>query len=110
MFQSCKALVKTQIGNKIKYLKFDNGGQYTSSQSIKFCENHAKAQQYIMPYTHEQNGVLKWKNCILVETTHHMFTIAKLQYTFLVKGIAIAFYIQNHCYTSLIIDKTPFEL
>jgi hypothetical protein len=48
-----------------------------------------------MPYTHEQNGVLKWKNCILVETTHHMFTIAKLPYTFLVKGIAIAFYIQK---------------
>jgi transposase InsO family protein len=59
IYQFYKAIVETQIGNKIKCLRFDNGGEYTSSHFIKFCEDHGIFRQYIVPYTLEQNGVLE---------------------------------------------------
>lgn len=67
MFLSYKALVEIQMGNKIKCLKFDNEGEYTSSHFIKFCEGHDIVQQYIMSYTFKQNKMLEWSTCILVE-------------------------------------------
>ncbi|KAL0357994.1 UNVERIFIED_CONTAM: hypothetical protein Scaly_1485100 [Sesamum calycinum] len=39
-FKLWKAEVENQIGRKIKYLRSDNGTEYTDSQFQKFCEEH----------------------------------------------------------------------
>ena len=36
-FQEFKALVKNQIGKRIKVLRSDNGGEYTSREFVDFC-------------------------------------------------------------------------
>ncbi len=91
-------------------MRFDNGGEYTSSHFIKICEDHGIARQYIMPYTLEQNGMLKWKNRTLVEAIHNMLATTKLPHTFWAKAITTTYYSQNHCYSCFILYKTPFEL
>jgi transposase InsO family protein len=68
-------------------LKFDNGGEYTSSHFIKFCEDHGISKQYIVPYTPKQNGVSEQTNCTLVETTWNMFTTSKLPHKFWVEAM-----------------------
>ncbi len=78
MFQSYKAFVETQIRNKIKCLRFDNGGEYRSSRFIKNHEDDGIIRQYAMPYTFEQNGMLEWKNRTLVEVIHNMLATTKL--------------------------------
>jgi len=50
------------------------------------------------------------KNHTMVEAIHYMLTTTKLPHTFWAKAITTVYYIQNHCYTCFILDKTPFEL
>jgi transposase InsO family protein len=38
-FQEFKALVENLIGNKIKVLGSDNGGEYTSKEFDSFCRD-----------------------------------------------------------------------
>jgi hypothetical protein len=73
-FPSYKALVEIQMGNKIKCLKFNNEGEYTSRHFTKFCENHDIVQQYIMSYTFKQSRVLEWSIHILVEVVYMLTT------------------------------------
>ena len=36
-FQEFKALVENQTGRKIRVLRLDNGGEYTSKEFVGFC-------------------------------------------------------------------------
>jgi hypothetical protein len=81
MFLSYKTLVEIQMGNKIKCLKFDNEGEYTSGHFIKFCEDHDTVQQYIMSNKFKQNKVLEQSTRILVEVVC-MLTTTKCQIHF----------------------------
>ena len=36
-FEECRALVENQSGKRIKVLRSDNGGDYSSSQFVDFC-------------------------------------------------------------------------
>jgi len=91
-------------------LKSDNGGEYTSDHFIKICEDHGISRQHTVPYTFEQNGALEQNNRTFVEDFQSMLATVKLSHTFWVEAIATTCYIQNCCYTSFILDKTPFEV
>ena len=39
-FQIFKALVENELDLKIKCLRFDRGGEYTSNEFLEFCEQH----------------------------------------------------------------------
>lgn len=50
-FKELKALVENQIGRKIKVLRSDNGGEYTSRDSIDFCASEGIKREFTIPYT-----------------------------------------------------------
>ena len=50
-FQEFKALVENQIGKKIKVLRLDNGGEYTSHAFDEFCRQEGIMRELIVPYT-----------------------------------------------------------
>ena len=43
--------------NKIKVLRSDNGGEYTSIDFNDFCKEEGIKREYIIPYNPQQNGV-----------------------------------------------------
>ena len=45
-FQEFKAFVENQIGKKIKVLRSDNGGEYTSNEFEDFCTQHGIHRQF----------------------------------------------------------------
>jgi transposase InsO family protein len=49
-FQGFKALVENQTGRKIKTLRFDNGGKYTSKALKDFCTGVGIKRELIVPY------------------------------------------------------------
>ena len=57
VFNQFKALVENQCNLSIKVLKSDNGGEYTSSQFVKFCNSTVIERQLTLPYTPQLNGV-----------------------------------------------------
>ena len=49
-FQEFKALVENQTGKKIKVLRSDNGGEYTSNEFEDLCAQHGIHRQFTVPY------------------------------------------------------------
>jgi transposase InsO family protein len=61
-FHEFKALVENHIGKKIKVLRSDNGGEYTSNEFKDLCKEEGMKRELIVSYNPQQNGVLEQKN------------------------------------------------
>jgi transposase InsO family protein len=56
-FQEFKALVENQTGKKIRFLRKDNGGDYTSKDFMDFCVGEGIKRYLTVPYNPQHNGV-----------------------------------------------------
>ena len=71
-FQEFKALVENQIGKKIKVLRSDNRGEYTSNEFEDFCTQHGIQRQFTVPYNPQQNRVAERKNRAIIGAARAM--------------------------------------
>ncbi|CAL2265197.1 unnamed protein product [Prunus armeniaca] len=109
IFKKFKAMVELQSGYKIKKLRSDRGGEYTSTEFIKFCEDVGMERQLTVAYSPQQNGIVERKNRTIVEMSKAMMHEKKLPYKFWGEAVDTAVYIQNRCPTRALNDSTPFE-
>jgi transposase InsO family protein len=61
-FKSFKTLVENEIETKIKCLRSDNGGKFTSKEFDLFCETHGIKRQFFVARTPQQNGIVETRN------------------------------------------------
>jgi transposase InsO family protein len=61
-FKEFKALIENLSERKIKILRSDNGGEYTSKEFVRFCRDVRIKRELTTPYNPQQNGVAKRKN------------------------------------------------
>jgi transposase InsO family protein len=61
-FKAFKALDENETEMKIKYLKSDNGGKFTSNDFVEFCEAHGIMRQYVATRTLQQIDIVERKN------------------------------------------------
>ncbi|KAL2092442.1 hypothetical protein ACEWY4_012240 [Coilia grayii] len=87
-----KAEVETYTGRKLKVLRTDNGGEYTSKEFEAFLKRGVR-HELTVPKTPEQNGVAERMNRTLVETVRSMLADAKLPQTFWAEALATAVYV-----------------
>ena len=57
-FKSFKAMAKKQSGHKIKCLRSDRGGEFTSNEFFDFYEEHGIRREFSTARTPHQNGVV----------------------------------------------------
>ena len=57
-FQEFEAMAQNVTRRKIKYLRFDNSGEYTSNAFIQYLTSKGIQHQFTIPRTSEQNGVV----------------------------------------------------
>ena len=62
-----KALAENQCGNKIKFLRTDNGKEYMTKSFWHLYEECGIQMQYLIPYKPQQNCVAERKNRALKE-------------------------------------------
>ena len=74
-----------------------------------FCTEEGIKQQHIVPYTPQQNGVAKWKNCTLKEMANCMIQYKGLSLQYWAKAINCENYIVNRTPTKFLQDITPKE-
>ena len=55
-------MVENGTGLPIKCLRIDRGGEFTSLEFNKFCEQNGIKRQLTTAYTPQQNGVAERKN------------------------------------------------
>jgi transposase InsO family protein len=58
-FKEFKALIENLSERKIKILRSDNGGEYTSKEFVNFCKDVGINMELNTPYNPQQNSVAK---------------------------------------------------
>jgi hypothetical protein len=71
-FQEFKAWVENLTRRKIKILRSDNGGEYTSKEFNSFCIEAGIKREFTVSYSPKKNGVAERKNITIIETTKAM--------------------------------------
>jgi transposase InsO family protein len=61
-FREFRAQVENHKGMKIKVLRSDNGGDYSSNEFKYFCKEAGIKRELVVSYNPQQNGVAKRKN------------------------------------------------
>ncbi|KAG6614328.1 Retrovirus-related Pol polyprotein from transposon TNT 1-94 [Phytophthora cinnamomi] len=76
-FAEFVALAETQTGKRVKTLRSDNGGEYTSREMPKFCSDRGiDAEVRRPPYTPQLNGVAERMNWTLPRSSNRCPTRA----------------------------------
>ncbi|KAG4032061.1 hypothetical protein PC123_g28911 [Phytophthora cactorum] len=65
-FAEFVAMAETQTGKRVKTIRSDNGGEYTSGAMAKFCKDRGIEQKFTPPYTPQLNRVAEQMNRTLV--------------------------------------------
>jgi transposase InsO family protein len=67
-----KALVENLSEKKLKILRSNNGGEYTSKEFKYFCRDDGIKKELTTPYDPQQNGVEEIKNRAIMEAVKAM--------------------------------------
>ncbi|KAI5337864.1 hypothetical protein L3X38_017135 [Prunus dulcis] len=102
-------MVELQRGYQLKKLRSDRGGEYTSLEFSKFCEEMGLERQLTIAYSPQQNGVAERKNRTVMEMVRTMMHEKKIPLKFWAEAVNTAVYLQNRSPTSALDNTTPFE-
>ncbi|CAL2255687.1 unnamed protein product [Prunus armeniaca] len=109
VFKKFKATVELQSGYQLKKLRSDRGGEYTSNEFNRFCDEMGMERQLTVAYSPQQNGVAERKNRTIVEMAKCMMFEKSMPLEFSAEAVNTAVYILNRCPTKALDKKTPFE-
>jgi len=62
VFKKFKVMNKNETGTKIKVVRLDRGGEYTSAEFMRYCEELGIRRFLTTSYSPQQNGVAERKN------------------------------------------------
>jgi hypothetical protein len=98
-FKSFKLEVENQSSKKIKVLRSDGGGEYTSHEFKSFCESNGIKHEVIAPYTPQHNGIAERRNRTIMNMTRCMLKEKELPHSFWGEAVVTACYVLNKCPT-----------
>ena len=75
-------MVDNETNLKIKTLRSDNDGEFTSNEFWYFCEEHGIKREYLVAGTPQRNGVVENKNRVVQEITRTMMNESKIAEVF----------------------------
>ena len=109
IFVHFKSYVEKLTGNKMKILRSDSGGEFTSSQFNSFLLQHGILHQFSCPHTPEKNEFVERKYRHLTETTRTLLAASKVPHKFWAEAFSSAVYLVIRLPISGL-DKSPWEL
>jgi transposase InsO family protein len=109
-FKVYKEMVENEMDSKIKCLRSDNGGEFTSKEFMDYCSSHGIKRQFLVAMTPQQNGVVERKNMPIQEMARTMLMDSKLKDIFWTHAVYTSVHIQNRVMLINNTDKTPYEL
>ncbi|KAG7565068.1 Zinc finger CCHC-type superfamily [Arabidopsis suecica] len=108
-FKKFKAHVEKESGLEIKAMRSDRGGEFTSKEFLKYCEDNGIRRQLTVPRSPQQNGVAERKNRTILEMARSMLKSKRLPKELWAEAVACAVYLLNRSPTKSVSGKTPQE-
>ncbi|GJV22177.1 retrovirus-related pol polyprotein from transposon TNT 1-94 [Tanacetum coccineum] len=103
-------LVQRGLHAQVRTVRTDKGTKFLNKTLQAYFAQEGIEHQASTARTPEQNGIVKRRNCTLVEATRTMLSTAKVPLFFWAKAIATTCFTQNR---SLVIprhEKTPYHI
>lgn len=110
IFSSWKKLAENETGKRIKALRTDNGGEYTSRAFQRFCRDEGIKRHFTVARTPQQNGVAERLNRTLLEKVRCMLAQSGMGKEFWAEAITYACHIINRLPSAVNDGKTPYEV
>ncbi|KAL0443704.1 UNVERIFIED_CONTAM: Retrovirus-related Pol polyprotein from transposon TNT 1-94 [Sesamum latifolium] len=101
-------MVENQSGFRIKALRSDRGGEFTSNEFKIFCEQNGIHRPMTTPYSPQQNGVAERKNRTILNMARSMLKCKNMPKEYWAEAISCAVYLMKS-YTKSVHEKTPQE-
>jgi len=102
-----QARVERETGKKLKVLRTDNGGEFTSVQFGEYCAGEGIQRHYSAPYTPQQNGVVERRNQMVVNTARSILRARGMPGYFWGEAVHTAVFLLNRSPTSALDGMTP---
>ena len=67
-----KARVEAKSGKKLRVLRTDHGGEFTSVEFVAYCADQGLVRHHTAPYSPQQNGVVERRNQTVVGMARSM--------------------------------------
>ena len=106
-FKEFKALVENHTEKKIKTLRLDNGGEFTSDEFKDLCRESGIKREMSTPYNPQQNGVAERKNRTIMEATKAMLHDQDLPMHLWAESARTTMYVQNKTPHRVLNNKIP---
>ena len=108
-FRKVKIAAEVESEEKLKALRTDRGGEFTSNEFKSYCEKHGIKRYLTAPYTPQQNGVIERRNQTIVAMARSMLKSKKLPGRFWGESVTTAVYLLNRAPTKSVVGMTPYE-
>jgi transposase InsO family protein len=108
-FQEFKAEIENLTSKKIKTLRTDDGGEYTSKEFIAFCKSTWIRTELTVPHNPQQNGVAERKNRSIEETVKALMNDQGLSMYLWGEATMTTIYVQNKSPHRILKDMTLEE-
>jgi hypothetical protein len=109
-FKEFEALIENLSERKIKILRSDNGGEYTSKEFVSFCKDVGIKRELTTPYNPQQTGVVERKNKMIMEAVKTMIHDQDLPMCLWAEAAMTVVYVQNRLSHSALGFNTPEEM
>ncbi|KAJ0466897.1 putative RNA-directed DNA polymerase [Helianthus annuus] len=102
--------IENDFSKKVKALRTDNGGEFTSHVLGDFCKHKGITRQFTAPYTPQQNGVVERRNRTILGTTRSMLKAKWLPQIFWGEAVHHSIYLLNRSPTKALENSiTSYE-
>ncbi len=117
IFKMWKACTEKEMGQTLKILCTDGGGEYTSNNFSTYLAEHSIKCELTNTYTPQENSISEWANQTLNNLAHSMIADTKevlqaksLPSSLWSQAVHHAAWIKNRIFTcSLNTDTTPYQ-
>ena len=107
-FKFFHAFVQTQFSSKIKILRSDNGGEYTSHLFQEFLQENGILSQRSCPSTPQQNGVAERKNRHLLDVVRTLMLDSFMPSRFWCEALSTIVHLINRLPSHVLKNDSPF--
>ncbi|KAL8167487.1 hypothetical protein V2J09_008986 [Rumex salicifolius] len=108
-FKKFKSLVENEVEGKAKYFRTDRGGEFTSLEFRKFCDDEGVKRHLIAPYSPQRNEVVKRRNQTVMEMTRSIMKSRGVPAKYWGEVMKTSVYILNKDPTKSVEKVTPYQ-
>jgi hypothetical protein len=103
------ATTELESGQKMRTLRTDRGGEFTSKEFMEFCADRGTTRHLTAPYSPRQNGVVERRNQTVVGMARSMLKGMGMPAAFWGEAVTTVVFVLNRSFTRSVEGRTPHE-